>query len=234
MKRFLGIFSLLTVALMVLTFVGCGGDEEGEKLPVAKVTAISVAAGQSVGGNTPIQVTFSRKASDGSITIAVSGATGNVTWDPSGKIATWTPSPDMPPGARTLTVSGSTADGQDIEAPAPVAFTATAPDKTPPEIVAAKCDPANGATGADPAKYGEKLVIAFSEPCKDVKINKLDPADMKVLEEMSADGTTLTLKFQKYSLANETKYTVELVGTDMAGNALKSGTYSFTTMKKQG
>ncbi len=234
MKGLLSIFGLLTATLMVIMFIGCGGGEEEETLPAPTVNAVSVAAGSSVPGNTAIQITFSRKVDDGSVTIAVSGATGAVTWDPAGKVATWTPSPAIPAGAHTLTVGGEAADGQAIGGTTSVNFTAIAPDTTKPTIVGASCDPKNGATGVDPAKYTEKIVIVFSEDMNpdSVKINKQAPEDMKVLLEW-ADAKTLNLMFQKYTLGNEVKVDLELVGKDLAGNDLASGAYSFTTMAKE-
>ena len=230
MKSLLSIFGLLTVTLMVLMFVGCGGDEEEEKLPQATATA-SIAEGSEVAGNTAIAVTFSRKASDGTITIAVSGAAGAVAWDAAGRVATWTPSAAMSAGAHTLSVTGKTADGQDI-APLTINFTATSPDNVPPEIVGASCEPKNGATGVDPADVNSAgaIKIVFSEPCKGVKVNKRVPEDMKTVDALSADGLTFTMTFQKWEIGNEVKVEVELIGTDMADNPLRSGAYTFTTM----
>jgi methionine-rich copper-binding protein CopC len=239
MKRLLSIFGLLTAALMVLMFVGCGGDDEEEALPEPTVTAISVTEGSSVAGNATIQVTFSRKVDDGSVTIAVSGATGAVTWDAAGKTATWTPSGDMPAGAHTLTVSGTAADGQTIGGTTSVNFTATAADKVPPEIVAADCVPKNGATGVDPADVNSEaaITIAFNEACKDVKVNKKSPDDMKTVDALSGDGKIFTMTFQKWEIGNEVKVEIELTGTDLAGNKLADGSskgaYTFTTMAKE-
>jgi len=234
MKRLLSIFGLLTATLMVIMFVGCGGDEEEEVLPEPTVNAVSVAEGSSVAGNTAIVVTFSRKVDDGSVTISVTGAAGTIAWDPAGKVATWTPTGNIPAGAHTLSVGGTAADGQSIGGTTSVNFTATAPDTTKPTIVGASCDPKNGATGVDPSKYTEKIVVVFSEDMnKDsVKINKQAPEDMKVLLEW-ADAKTLNLMFQKYSLGNEVKVEIEFVGKDNAGNDLASGAYSFTTMAKE-
>jgi hypothetical protein len=234
MKRLLSIFGLLTAALMVLMFIGCGGDDDDDDaLPEPTVTNISVTEGAEVAGNATITVTFSRKVDDGNVSISVSGAAGAVTWDAAGKVATWTPSGNIPAGAHTLTVSGSAADDQAIGGTTSVNFTATAPDSTPPEIVDASCDPENGADGVDPADIGEAIVIVFSEACKDVKVNSVTPEDMKTVNELSADGKTFTMTFQKYEIGNEVEVDVELVGTDLAGNALKSGTYGFTTMAKE-
>jgi len=234
MKRLLSIFGLLTAALMVLMFIGCGGDDDDDDaLPEPTVTNISVTEGAEVAGNATITVTFSRKVDDGNVSISVSGAAGAVTWDAAGKVATWTPSGNIPAGAHTLTVSGSAADDQAIGGTTSVNFTATAPDIIPPEIVDASCDPENGADGVDPADIGEAIVIVFSEACKDVKVNSVTPEDMKTVNELSADGKTFTMTFQKYEIGNEVEVDVELVGTDLAGNALKSGTYGFTTMAKE-
>lgn len=228
MKRLFSIFALLTVALMLSWMAGCGGEEETEEVKPIEVKSMSVSEGASISGNTAITITFNRKA-EGEVDIAVSGATGVVTW--AGTIATWTPSADMTPGDHTLSISSSKVD---VTGTTTVKFKATAPDKVKPKIVDNQCDPENGGTGIDPADYGEKLVVTFSEPMdtKSIKVSKLDPTDMKLLAEPAADGLSVALKFQKYTLANETKYTVELIGNDLAGNALESGVFSFTTMAK--
>jgi len=235
MKRLLSIFGLLTAFLMVIMFVGCGGDDEEETLPEPTVTSISVAAGSEVAGNTAITIAFSRKVDDGSVDIQVSGATGTVSWDAAGKTATWTPTGDIPAGAHTLTVSGSAADDQAIGGTTSVNFTAVAPDNVPPEIDGNKCEPKNGEDGVDPADVNDagEIVIVFTEPCKGVKVDSASPEDMKFVDELSADGTELVLTFQKWEIGNEVEVEIELVGTDMAGNDLKDGSYGFTTMAKE-
>jgi methionine-rich copper-binding protein CopC len=235
MKGLLSIFGLLAALLMVIMFVGCGGEDEEEALPEPTVTSVSVADGATIAGNTAITIAFSRKVDDGSVTIAVSGAAGTIAWDAAGKTATWTPSADMSAGAHTLTIGGSAADGQAIGGTTSVNFTAAAADKVAPEIVGASCEPKNGATGVDPADVNSAaaIKIVFSEACKGVKVNKKSPEDMKTVDALSADGLTFTMTFQKYEIGNEVKVEVELVGTDMAGNALANGSYTFTTMAKE-
>jgi hypothetical protein len=226
MKRSLRIFALLTAASMLIWIAGCGGDdEEEEKGPPPEVSAISVAEGAELAGNTAITVSFSKAME--SVDIAVSGATGTVSVV--GKAATWTPSPDIPAGAHTLTGSGTDKEGQTVDF-GPVNFTAIAPDTTAPEIVDNKCDPKNGATGVDPADYPETLIIVFSEAMAEAKVTATDP-EFDQVAELSAD--TLTITLMKYSMPNETEFTITVEGTDLAGNDLATTEYSFTTMAKE-
>lgn len=230
MNRLLRIFALLTAASMLIWIAGCGEEEEEEeKGPAPKVDAVNISEGQEVAGNTAIVVTFSKAVE--TATITVSGATGAVSGLP-GKTATWTPSPDMPAGAHTLSITAEDSAGQGLDpAFTPVNFTATAPDTTPPALDVANCDPKDGADGVDPADYPEQIVLAFSEKLKEAKVSSKEP-DFKSTDELSADGKTLTIKFLQFTLPNETEFTIKVAATDAAGNpaALE---YSFTTMAKE-
>jgi hypothetical protein len=224
MKGLLRIFALLTAASMLIWIAGCGEDEEEEEAgPPPGVESVSISEGQQVAGNTSIIVTFTKSVA--SATITVTGATGAVTGVP-GKTATWTPSPDIPPGAHTLTVSAEDAGGQGLDpAFTPVNFTAIAPDTTAPALDDGKCDPKNGADGVDPADYPETITIVFSEALAEAKVTAKEP-DFKSTEELAAD--TLTITFLQYELPNETEVTLTVEATDPAGNSADLE-YGFTT-----
>jgi len=226
MIRLLRIFALLMAASMLIWIAGCGDDEEEEADTEAPtVASVSVAEGQQVAGNTSITVTFSEKM--GSATITVSGAAGATTV--AGKVATWTPSGDIPPGAHTLTIDGEDEAGNSVEGAVPINITATAPDTEAPELAGSKCDPKDGADGVDPADYPEKITLVFSEALSDASVESVEP-DFKFTDEL--DGDTLTVNFLQYSMPNETEYTIEVSVKDNAGNTADI-TYSFTTMAKE-
>lgn len=226
MKRSLGIFALLTAASMLIWIAGCGEDEEEEKGPPPEVNAVSAAEGSEVAANAAITVTFSKAMKD--VTITVSGATGSVAVD--GKTATWTPSPDMPAGAHTLTGTGTDMEDQTVDI-GPVNFSVIAADNEAPKLDGGNCDPKDGATGVDPANYPEKIVIAVSDNVSvtEAKVTATDP-EFNFTEEL-ADGN-LTVNFLKYSMPNETEFSLTVVAKDGAGNEAELS-YSFTTMAKE-
>jgi|GEM_PF-1955771 len=230
MKVLLRIFALLTAASMLIWIAGCGEDEEEEEAgPAPKVDAVNISEGQQIAGNASIVVTFSKSVA--SATITVSGATGAVTGIP-GKQATWTPSPDIPPGAHTLSITAEDSAGQGLDpAFTPINFTAIAPDPDPPELDDGKCDPKNGADGVDPADYPETIEIAFNEALSEAKITAKEP-DFKSTEELSADGKVLVITFLQYELPNETEVAITVSATDLAGNSADLE-YGFTTMEKE-
>jgi hypothetical protein len=225
MKESVRIFALLMAASMLIWMIGCGGDDEEEVVP-PEVSSISVAEGAEVAGNTAITVTFDKSME--SVDITVTGATGAVVV--SGKSATWTPSPDMPAGAHTLTGSGTDKDGESVDF-GPVNFTATAPDNEKPVLVGASCDPKDGADGVDPAGYGESIFAALSDNIgvTEARIIASEP-EFQFTEELGADG--LTINFLKYSMPNETEFKITIEVKDAAGNVAEVE-YSFTTMKKE-
>jgi hypothetical protein len=230
MKGLLRIFALLTAASMLIWIAGCGEEEaEEEAGPPPSVDTVTLSEGQQIAGNASITVSFSKAVESADIT--VSGATGTVTGLP-GKTAIWTPSPDIPPGAHTLTITAEDSAGQGLDpAFTPVNFTAIAPDPDPPVLDDAKCDPKNGADGVDPADYPEKIEIAFNEALSAAKVTAAEP-EFKSTEELSADGKVLTITFLQYSMPNETEFVITVSATDLAGNTAELE-YGFTTMEKE-
>jgi hypothetical protein len=209
MKRSLRIFALLVAASMIVMMVGCGEDEE---LDPMEVKTVSVAEGATIAGNSTITVSFSNALD--SADIQVSGAAG--TTAVSGKTATWTPTGDIPPGAHTLSGSGTDADGQSADI-GPVNFTAAAADNEAPTLDDDSCDPKNGADGVDPADYPESIFIALSDNIgvTEAKIVSRSP-EFNYTEELGADG--LTVNFLKYNLSNEETIEITVMVSDAAGN----------------
>jgi hypothetical protein len=231
MRKLLSIFALLTAASMLIWLAGCGDDDDDDEVgPPPQFESWSIAEGAELAGNATITANFDKPIA--TATITVTGATGST--EVVGKSATFTPSPDMPAGPHTASVSAEDSDGQAAEGTTSVNFTATAPDIIAPSIVDASCDPKNGATGVDPAAYTEKIVIAFSEKVASAVVTLKDP-DFSSTDELAADGMSLNVNFLKVDLSNEQTYTIEVLAKDAAGNPKDDAvlTYSFTTMAKE-
>ncbi len=226
MMKLLKFSALLMAAFLVFVMIGCGGEEEeeGDKTPPTLVSA-SPASGSELAANASITLVFSEKMKSVTVPGGVVdlGDGKNVTVKPSGEWAT---------GALTLNVSGEDMAGNALGATT-LSYTVKAADKEAPKIASA--DPANKATGVDPAKVTE-IKIVFTETMKDAKVASAEPSDFaaKINAEFDKDKT-LTIKFLGgFKLSNETEYKITIEGTDLAGNALADTAYSFTTMKKEG
>lgn len=224
MKNFLRISALLTATLMVFIMVGCGGSDDDTTKDTKPPTLVSStpASGGTIASNGQVTLVFSEKMGSASVngTAATLGADG--------KTATWTGT--LTPGAATLAVTGADVAGNELAAVS-ISVTVTSPDTTAPDIAADKCDPKNGATGVDPASVS-KITIVFTETMGSAKVDAFEPADAKIDSALSGD--TLTISFLGgYKLGNEMTIKATLSGADGAGNALKTTTYTFATMKKE-
>jgi hypothetical protein len=227
MKRSLRIFALLIAASMVYWMLGCGDDEEDA--PELKINSVSISEGDEVAGNQSIVVTASNTLESADLT--VDGATGTTTI--AGKKATWTPDASgIPIGAHTFSGSVTDEHDQSVDVDS-VGFTALVKDEDAPSIVDSQCVPPNGATDIEGASVAN-IVVVFDEAMKDpVGAVVSEPADIKVTPSLSADGLTLTLEFLgQVSIGPEERITIELTGTDLAGNALTANTYTFATKAK--
>jgi len=230
MKNVLRISALLTAALMVFIMVGCGSSSDDTNKDTTAPTLISTtpATGANIAANGTISMVFSEAMGE----VTVAGAAGTVALGADGKTAVWTPTGNIPVGTATLTINGKDKAGNALPAAA-LALTVKAADTTPPDIDAAASAPANGATGVDPATV-TKIVIVFTETMSEAKLDAIDPKDAKVDSKFDGDKT-LTLSFLGgYKLSNEMTITATVSGKDGAGNALKTTSYTFTTMKKEG
>ena len=227
MKRLLRIFALLMAASMLLWMVGCGGDyddddnnNDNDAGPVPEVLSTLPAAGASQGGNAPITFTLNKALAEAT----VSGAAGSTAIV--GTNVVFTPSPAIPAGPVTLTLTGK--DAGDQEVTSTLSFTATEPDLVAPSLVGASCDPVDGASGVDPAGYPEKMIIAFDEALATGTITAKDP-DFNSVD--TVEGQNVVITFLQYTMPNETPFSVSVTVTDAAGNSADV-VYGFETMAK--
>jgi len=225
MRKLMRISALMTAALMVFIMVGCGGGDEEEGDTTAPEFKGASPASGDLAANASITLTFSEKM--GSVTVSA----GTATLGADGKTAVVAPSGEWPAGALTLTVNGEDAAGNAMTA-ATLTYTVKAADKDAPKIDDAACDPKNGASGVDPASVSA-IKIVFNETMKDAKVDAAGDLEGKVSAEF--DGTkTINVSFLGgFKLSNEMEIKFTLSGSDLAGNALATTTYGFTTMKKE-
>jgi len=235
MKKLLKFSALLSAVLLAFVIVGCGGssdDTEKDTTPPTVTSTDPADGATAVPANASVTITFSEKMDAASVT--VTGVAGAVTFDTTGKIATFKPSANMPAGPLTLTINGKDLAGNALAAKT-LSLTVTSPDTTPPDIVAGSCSPANGAAGVDPATVTQ-ITIVFTEAMASVKLDAAEPTEIadKLSPEFDNDKT-LTIKFLGgYRLGNEMNIKITLSGADKAGNPLKTTVYQFATMKKEG
>jgi hypothetical protein len=214
----------LLIAISSLVFMlGCE-EEEKEDLEPPKVVNTLPMAGDQIPPNAIISVIFSKQMK--SVEISVSDAEGITKLQ--GKTATWTSVSDMLPGAHTLTVIGTDIHGQELVGFTPVEFGVSDECSLPPEFDNDMCDPKNGAIDVEPESYQEKLVVAFNEPLSKAKVVATDPK-FPFTAELMDDGRTLEIKFRKYIMPNNTKFTITLDVADLASNGATLE-YSFTTL----
>jgi hypothetical protein len=230
MKRLSRIFALLMAASMLIWMIGCGGDDDDDDNnnnnndagPVPTVDSTIPAAGTSQAGNSTVTFNLNKQLAEAS----VSGAAGATAI--AGNSVVFTPSPAIPEGSVTLTLTGKDASGQEVSST--LTFTVLVADTTAPAIADASCVPANGATGVDPAAHPDGLTIAFSEALSSATITGKDP-DFAGTDALSADGTKVDIAFLQYSLPNETVFTINLTIEDAAGNTADV-VYTFVTVEK--
>jgi hypothetical protein len=222
MKRLLRIFALLMAASMLIWIAGCGDDDDDDDDTddIAPVLQSSTpTAGGEQAANAVVIFNYDETIAKATVT------SGNGTATVAGPMVTVTPTV----AAGSVTVSVDVEDAAGNVTSSSVSYTAKAADTTPPGIDGGACDPKDGADGVDPADYPEKLVIAFNEDLSEAKVSATDP-EFKFTP--TASGKTLELTFLQYSMPNETKFTLTLAATDLAGNAAEIK-YSFTTMAKE-
>lgn len=200
MKLFFRTLAIVMAALLAVSLVGCGGDDDPETPDAAFVSA-SPADGD-LAANANISVSFDNNPGDVTVT-------GGGTVSTSGKTRTISPPADgYPTGALTITISWTNGDGsQDLT------YNVVAADETAPTVT--DSDPEDGEKGVSPDI--EEVSVTFSEDVTG-DLMLLD-GDDDLNWEQSTDGDTITLTVIAGSdLGNETEYTIAGTVKDGAGN----------------
>lgn len=202
MKLFFRSMAIVMTALLAVSIIGCGGDDDDD--PVATVAAFessTPADGGTLAANGSIKVTFDNNP--GTVTVSAGTVEG------SGKSRTIKGPFDV--GSLALKVDWTNGDDSKT-----LNFTIEEADETAPEVVSS--NPENGAKDLDPAKITE-ITVTFSE---------VVTGELKLMEgetdldwESSADGDTITLKPKNVNqeLSNETTYMVIGTVEDGSGNS---------------
>jgi len=225
MKKLLRISALMTAALMIFVMVGCGGDDEGDKDTTAPTLKSASPASGDLAANASITLTFSEKMG------SVGTSSGTATLGADGKTATIAPSGEWPAGQLKLSIVGKDVAGNELGETS-VTYEVKAADRVAPIIDDASCSPKNGATGVEPGSVAD-IKIVFSEAMAEAKVTAAGDLDGKITPEFDKDRT-LTCKFLGgFKLGNEMEIALTLSGKDLAGNALTTTSYTFTTMAKE-
>ncbi len=214
MKLFFRTLAIVMAALLAVSLVGCGGDDE-PPTPDAAFVSASPADGD-LAANGSISVTFDNNPGDVTVT-------GGGTVSTSGKTRTISPPADgYPTGALTITVTWTNGDGsQDLT------YNVIEADETAPTVTASS--PEDGAKGVSADL--DEITVTFSEPVTgDLSLWE---GDDEVVWESSTDGDTITLtRLAGKNLGNETTYTIAGTVKDGAGNPTEVS-ISFVTEAKE-
>jgi hypothetical protein len=214
MKLFFRTLAIVMAALLAVSLVGCGGDDEPETPDAAFVSA-SPADGD-LAANGSISVTFDNNPGDVSVT-------GGGTASTAGKTRTISPPADgYPTGDLTITVTWTNGDGsQDLT------YNIVAADDTAPTVTDSSPEDGEDGVSADL----EEITVTFSEPVSgDLS---LWDGDDEVVWESNTDGDTVTLtRLAGAELGNETEYTIAGTVSDGAGNETDVD-ITFTTEAKE-
>lgn len=215
MKLFFRTLAIVMAALLAVSLVGCGGDDEPDT-PDAALESATPASGENLASNQSITLKFDNNP--GEVTV-----TGGGTVSTSGKTRTISP-PDAgyPTGSLTITVSWENGDGSED-----LTYTVTAADETAPEVKSS--DPDHGEEGVSADL--EEITVTFSEPVTGDLM--LMDGDDDLGWEQATDGDTITLtRIAGSELSNETEYTVAGTVSDGADNETEVE-ITFTTEAKE-
>ncbi len=206
MKLFFRTLAIVMAALLAVSLVGCGGDDDDDAdTPDAALESATPASGAELAANGSISLKFDNNPGEVSVTgggsVSTSGTTRTIS----------PPAAGYSTGALTITVSWENGDGsQDLT------YTVVAADETAPEVTSS--DPEDGAEGVDPADvFEDGIEVVFSEPVSG-DLMLLD-GDDDLGWESDTDGDTITLTgIAGAELSNETEYTIAGTVEDGAGN----------------
>lgn len=229
MKLFFSTMAIVMTALLAVSIIGCGGDDDDNGDP-ADVTAAfesaDPASGGTIAANQSITIKFDKNPGDVTVsagTVSTSGSTRTID-PPDGNFAvsppdlsidiTWSNGPDGGEGSTTLT------------------YTVEAADETAPEVK--ESDPDHGAKDLDPADVlADGITVTFTESVTGT-LKLMDDNDNDVGWTSAGEGDTLTLTGNAgQELSNETTYTVTGTVEDLAGNSAEEFSISFTTKAKE-
>ena len=218
MKLFFSTMAIVMTALLAVSIIGCGGDEEdngGTADVIAAFASADPADGGSVPSNGSIKVTFDKNPGE------VEASAGTV----SGAGTSRTISGPFDVGSLALTVTWTNGDGSQT-----LNYTITEADETAPEVKSS--NPEHGAKDLDPAKvFEDGVTVTFTESVTGTL--KLMDGDNDVGWTSSAEGDTITLIGNAgQELSNETDYTVMGTVEDGSGNTADVE-ISFTTKAKE-
>ena len=200
MKLFFRTLAIVMAALLAVSLVGCGGDEDPETPDAAFVSA-SPADGD-LAANGSISVKFDKNPGDvtvtGGGTVSDKGATRTIS----------PPAAGYPTGALTITVTWTNGDGsQDLT------YNVVAADETKPTVTDSSPEDGEKGVSADL----EEVSVTFDEPVTG-DLMLMDGDDDKGWTQ-STDGNTITLtRIAGADLGNETPYTIAGTVKDGAGN----------------
>ena len=227
MKLFFRTLAIVMTALLAVSIIGCGGDDEengGTAAVVAAFQSADPADGGTIAANQSISIKFDKNPGDVTVsagTVSTSGSNRTIT-PPDGDFAvgqlsidiTWSNGPDGGEGSKTL------------------AYTVIEADKTPPKVVSS--NPKHDAKDLDPAKVTEDgITVTFDESVTGELTLMWDDNDNDVGWASEADGDTITLTgVAGQDLSNETEYTVEGTVEDASGNTADVA-ITFTTKAKE-
>lgn len=202
MKLFFRTLAIVMAALLAVSLVGCGGDDDAEDV-VAEFDSAEPADGGSVASNGKITLKFTKNPGTVSSDVGTVSGTGTsrtiagpFEGDSVTISITWENGPDGGEGSLTLT------------------YTVTAADETDPTITASS--PEDGATGVSPDL--EEVSVTFDEPVTgDLMLLDDGDEDQKWTQEI--DGNTITLTvIAGANLGNESEYKIAGTVSDGAGN----------------
>jgi hypothetical protein len=229
---------LLVILIGVVGLVACPGGGTSAKTPTLAITpgSATLTAGTGSAG-------FSATLTDGTgaIAWAISPEVGTLS-AATGASTTYSP-PATVSSATAVTLTASSSGATSVTATITVNPGATV-DTTAPTIVSVS--PANGATGV--AK-DTNIVIKFSEPMNKIATKAAyESATSRILPiqvsiNLSADGTEMTINPINDLLiaggadpatvvAIPYEYQITNIGTDLAGNALTTSSFSFKTRRQ--
>ena len=214
MKLFFRTLAIVMAALLAVSLVGCGGDDEPET-PDAAFVSSTPEDGGSLASNSSISITFDNNPGD----VTVSAGTVST----SGKTRTISPPADgFAVGALALTISWTNGDDEKT-----LNFTVTAADEDAPEVTGSS--PEHGAEGVSADL--EEVSVTFNEPVTGDLM--LMDGDDDLGWEQAIDGNTITLtRIAGSDLSNETPYTISGTVMDSADNETEVE-IEFTTEAKE-